>query len=275
MLRRIVAALSGTPYTPTVIDHAVELAERHDAELTGVTVINAEAVADVGPVPMGAGAFASNLARHRWEVSRERVDEVVAQFEETCGKAGVRHRVVREEGDPFEALVSLWRYHDFTVLELQGFFEYGVVKHPDDWLKNLVKVGVRPILAVAPEKRDIRRVMIAYNGSMESAKAMKRVVQMRPWAQMDLKLVAFEIPEIEAKRLLEEAAGYCRAHGYEPEIGVYDSPPSQGLLEEAENWEADLIALGATRRRRLFSRPLGDTALYAIRNSPLPLLLMQ
>ncbi|NJL28889.1 MAG: universal stress protein [Thermoanaerobaculia bacterium] len=274
MIRRILAALSGTPYTHSVITHAVAIAQRHGAEITGVTVLDPKKIEDVGPVPMGAGSFATELARHRWRLTEERVEEVVADFERTCRDAGVGCQVVREQGDPFDELVSLWRYHDFTVLELRGFFEYGVLSSPDDSLKELVKVGVRPLFAVSQEPRKINRALIAYNGSMESAKAMKRFIQAQVWPSVALKIVCFDMKD-EAARLLADAAAYCRAHGFEAEVENLDATPAEGLLAEIESWRADLVVLGATRRRRIFQQALGDTALEMIRNCPVPLFLMQ
>lgn len=274
MIQRILAALSGTPSTKSVIRHAVVLAQKHGAEITGVTVVNARELANVGPVPMGAGTFATQLARHRRRLTVERVDEVIADFETACREAGVCGRVVREEGDPFDELVSLSRYHDFTVLEMRGFFGYGVLRAPNDSLKELVKVGVRPILTVAEEPRSIQRALVAYNGSMESANAIKRFVQLPLWPDAVLKIVCCN-RGAEAEKLLVPAADYCRAHGFEAETEALEGKAREGLLVEVERWRADLIVLGATRRPRIFQQPLRDTALKMIRDSAVPLFLMQ
>ena len=53
MIKRILVALSGTPYTKAAIQHALELATHHGADVTGVTDIDLAKVAHVGPVPMG------------------------------------------------------------------------------------------------------------------------------------------------------------------------------------------------------------------------------
>lgn len=274
MIHRILAALSGTPYTKSVIAHAISLARQHGAEITGVTVIDLNKIENVGSVPVGAGPFATQLARYRWQLTVERVEEVISDFELACHEAGVTSRVVREEGDPFQALVGLSRYHDFILLETRGFFEYGVLHSPSDSLKELIKVGVRPILAVAQDPREIKKALLAYNGSMESANAMKRFIQMPLWPGVQLKIVCFNRPA-EGLSLLAAAADYCRAHGFEAETEALEGKARDGLLAEAERWGTDLIVLGATRRPRIFQQPLSDTALKLIRYSPVPLFLMQ
>ena len=132
MVRRILVALSGTPYTPVAIALALELAKRHDAAVTGVTIVDLPALSDVGPIPIGGSAAAHSLAEHRMQITQERVEEEIANFEKACRNASINYVVDRESGDPFDLLMELWRYHDLTVIGLRGLFEYGVVHHPDD-----------------------------------------------------------------------------------------------------------------------------------------------
>lgn len=57
-------------------------------------------------------------------------------------------------------------------------------------------------------------MLIAYNGSMESAKAMKRLVQMRLWLDVEWEVMMFHMSDDKASELLLPAATYCRAHGF-------------------------------------------------------------
>ncbi len=275
MIKRILVALSGTPFTEAAVRHAVELAERHGAELTGVTVVDLARLANVGPVPVGAGAAAHELVEHRLQLTEQHVRESIALLERACGDAGLHHAVLRETGDPFECLISAWRYHDLTVAELRGLFEYGVVHSPDDTLVRLIARGVRPILAAARTWRPVRRVLMAYNGSMESAKAIKRFVQMRLWPDVTLKIACFELERTQAATLLADAAAYCRAHGYEAQCEALGGHPHERLLAHAREWEADLIVMGSTSRARILRHLLGDTVLHAVRHAEVPLFLSQ
>lgn len=275
MLKRILLGLGGTPYTMTGMRHALDLARRHRAETTGVTVLEASKIADVGPVPLGGGAAAAELREHRMREVLASQEEQIAQFQQVFDAASCVARVVRETGDPFEELTSLWRYHDLTIVGLQGLFEYGVVRDPHDCVVRLIAKGIRPILAVAREYRPIRRVVIAYNGSMESAKTMKQFIQSRLWDDPEVHLVCFELNEGEAKTLLHAAEDYCRAHGYEATIHYHAEPPRTGLLPFAAGLNADLIVMGSTNRSRLAKLMLGDTAVHLLRHATVALFLGQ
>ena len=271
MIKRILVALSGTPYTKVAIQHALELATHHGADVTGVTDIDLAKVAHVGPVPMGGGAAAHDLMEHRLKLTEEQVERAIENFHEACEVAGLKGNVVRERGNPYDTLISVWRYHDLVVAGLRGLFEYGVLREPDDVLLRLISKGVRPILAVARHFRPVRRALVAYNGSMESAKALKRFVQMSLWPDMALKIVCFGKPHGEPEELLADSAEYCLVHGHEVETEHVKGMPNDELLELAQQWKADLIVMGSSSRARLIQHLLGDTTLYALGAAEIPL----
>ncbi len=275
MIRRILVALSGTRYTEAAVRYAVELAHQHGAEIAGVTDVDVASVENVGPVPIGAAASAKGLVEHRYRVTTGRIEEAIRHFETVCSQEQVQYTVHRELGEPFDHLISLWRYHDLTIAGIQGLFEYDILHKPDDVIIRLIREGVRPILAVAPEYQLIERVLIAYNGSMASAKAMKRFLQMHLWPGMKVRLVCFELEKADAEKLLADAAAYCRTHGYEPETEWIEGPAHKRLLEHAAATETDLIVMGSSGRARIFRQIMGDTALHAIRNAQIPLFLAQ
>jgi len=275
MLKRILVALSGTPFTPIAVKRAVELASRHGASLTGITVVDIERLSDVGPVPLGGASVAHELAEHRLAVTQEHVEEEIARFEKTCTEASVPYVIDREHGDAFELLLALWRYHDLTVIGLRGLFEYGVVHNPDDLIIKLIRHGVRPIIAVSPEYREVNRVLVAYNGSPQSAMAMKRFAQLQLWPQATVKLACFGFEEKVAMPLLIDATAYLRAHGYEPEVESLPGRPKHSLLAHAQEWNADLVVMGSIYRSRILKMVMGGTTQEALMHAGLPLFLSQ
>ena len=279
MIKRILVGLAGTSYTESSIRTALDIAQRHGAEITGVTAIDAASLRDVGPVPIGAGQEAKELREHRKDVTEENVEACIEMFSSSCKEAGVTHQVLREEREkPFDYLISQSRYHDLTVVGLQGIFEYGVpsgnYEDPALLLVNLLTEGLRPIIAVTREHRPVKRVLVAYSGSVESASTLKRFCQLQPVGEVELRLVTFGKPE-RCQHLLEEASKYCRVHGYSVETQPTEGSAQGEVLKEADAWNADLIVMGNSAKNLLLRRVLGETALHAIRNSELPLFLAQ
>jgi len=275
MLKRILVALSGTPFTPIAVRQGVELAQKHGAYLTGVTVVDIERLKDVGPVPIGGASVAKNLAEHRMAVTQERVEKEIAGFEKACRDASVPYVVDRERGDAFELLLGLWRYHDLTIIGLRGLFEYGVVQNPDDYVIKLIRRGVRPIIAVSSEDREVNRVLVAYDGSPHSAMPMKRFAQLHLWPDATVRLVCFGFEDEVATPLLIDATAYLRAHGYEPEAQSMPGGAKPGLLAHAQEWGADLVVMGSTFRSRIRKIVMGPTTQEALMHAGMPLFLSQ
>ncbi|MGF1580362.1 MAG: universal stress protein [Gemmataceae bacterium] len=280
MMKRILAGLGGTPFSQSTIQYSVELARRHNAEVTGVTVVDVNRLIQVGPVPIGGNYWADELRRHRIRVTHERIEEVIQNFETACRDGDIRHQVKREERrEPFDLMLSSARYHDLMIFGLRSIFEYGVIDESyhsgSDLLIKLITGGIRPILTVSETYRPIRRVLICYSGSMESAKTMKQFVRMRLWPDVQLRIVTFDHKPDKGQRLLTNAAEYCRAHGFTPEVTHIPGPPKDQVLPVAEEWDADLIVMGNSARNLLLRQIFGETALHVIQHADRPLFLSQ
>ena len=277
MLKRILLGLGGTPYTTVAIQRAVELAKRFEAEITGVTVVDIEGLSNVGLVPAGALHAAREMAKQRVRVTKEKIEEAISELESACAAEGIKFHIKQEEReDPFDFMISLARYHDLMIFGLRSIFEYDIsFEDSQDTLARLIAAGVRPIIAVSERFRPIQKVMIAYSGSMESAKTMKRFVQLHLWPDAALKIVNFQSNEEKARQLLNDAAEYCRAHGFHVDTESNPGSPKDFLLPMATVWQADMIVLGNSSGGLLLKRLIGETALHIIRNADRPLFLSQ
>jgi nucleotide-binding universal stress UspA family protein len=116
---------------------------------------------------------------------------------------------------------------------------------------------------------------IAYSGSMESAKAMKRFAQMRLWPGVELKLMTFHPSGDQAYELLRGTEKYCRAHGFRVCHESNPGDPNVLLLAAATLWQADMIVMGNSARSMLLRKVLGDTLLTTLTGTKIPLFLAQ
>lgn len=275
MLKRILVGLGGADYTVSAINQAVALAMAHNAKVTGVSVIDAGRLTYAGPVPIGGGHYAHELASDRVEKAKARAEWAQQEFSEACRAAGVRHQSLHDVGEPLALMIGQARYHDLMIFGLRSLFEFDLVPDPHDALVRLVQAGVRPLIAVSKGYHPVNKALIAYSGSMESAKAMKRFVQMRLWPEAKLRIVTFHHQADQAEQLVADAADYCRAHGFVTEEAVVPDSPKDRLLPYADEWGADLMVVGNSAKNLLARRIFGETALHAIQNANRPLFLAQ
>ncbi len=274
-VKRILLGLGGTDYTPVAIQHTVELARLHGAEVTAVTVVDESRLTNVGPVPVGGAAFVKRMREKRIEVSRERIEEAIEYLQKNCAAYRVPYEVLHEKAEPFTQLANLARYHDVMVFGLRSLFDCGFGVDAQDTLTKLVQYGVRPIIAVPNTFSPLRRVLLTYSGSPESAKAIKRFIQSGLWPEIQMKLLTCGPNKHEAEALNEQMARYCRSHGFNPEIEVSLDTPRQRILESASEFDADLIVMGNGIRSYWLDRLLGNTALHVVQHSTRALYMTQ
>ena len=276
MIKRILVGLGGTPFTTVATRCATELGDLHQAQLTGVTVVDASKLAKVGPVPAGAGAYAQRMREKKQQATREGIEQAIAAFKEHCStQKVVCRRIEHEQKDPFAAMISEARYNDLTIFGLRSIFDYGFATDPDKAIIKLLTQGVRPILAVAETYRPIKKTLVAYSGSMESAKAIRHYLHLNPWPGVKLHIVHFREGTEKEPFLLKDAADFCQAHGFDVQTDIVDGQPRVDLLPFARENDADLIVMGNSVNKALMRRLLGDTVLETIKSADRPLFLSQ
>jgi len=275
MLKRILVTLTATDCGQTAVRHAVELATAHDARLTGVTLVDPRKLKNVGSVPVGAGAAARQLREHRLAAAHEQSKQMLSQFQAVCREAGVEPRVEIEEGEPSSTLLSLSRYHDLVIFGLRGALAFGHTGHAHGLVGTLVSRGVRPMLAASEEYRPIRRALIAYSGSMESAKTLRRFAQIDPWPEVETEIAVFGQPGEGPEQLLHDAQQYCRDHRFATSGVHIPEDPRSGITRYADQHEIDLIVMGYSTRTLLSKVMMRETGIHVLRHTTRSVFLCQ
>jgi len=276
MIKRILVGLGGTPFTTVATKIATELGDLHQAQLTGVTVVDTNKLDKVGPVPVGGAAYAKRMRERKAQITKEGTEQAIAAFKAHCSKQQVVcRRIEYEQKDPFAAMISEARYNDLIVFGLRSIFDYGFTSDPDKAIIKLLTQGVRPILAVAETYRPIKKALIAYSGSMESAKALRHFLHLNPWPGVALHIVHFKEGPEKEPFLLKDAAEFCDAHGFEVKTDAVEGRARSDLLPFAREKNADLIVMGNSVNKALLKRLLADTVLDTIKSADRPLFLSQ
>ncbi|MBC03112.1 MAG: hypothetical protein CMJ34_07395 [Phycisphaerae bacterium] len=272
-LKRVLVALGGSRYMDSAMAEAVQIARRNRAEIIGLAVMDETLVDPAQAAPIGGGASAADLRDDRRRRIEEAIDDAIGRFERVLADSGLPGRAERTDGDAQEVLVEAMKLADLSIIGIRHAFDYGTVDHADDFIARVATASNRPIIAMPEGARPVSKVLVAYDGSMASANALRSFTTLRAFDPSLIRLVYCRDDESDPDAILAEGRGYLELHGYTVETAVLEDPPSTAILAEATDIEADLVVMGAVGRRGLSRLPAGDTAASLLETSSVPLFL--
>jgi len=154
----------------------------------------------------------------------------------------------------------------------------GRAKDPDHLVEGILFGSGRHLFLIA-DKRPVtpgfEHVLIAWNGSRESTRALAEAMPYLHRAKSVTVVVVDEEPRVEGSALLgAEAIEHLRHHGIDAELHHVSSRDVAGaLIKEARRSKADLIVMGGYGHSRMREWLLGGATYDLLRHAPVPLVI--
>ncbi len=276
MIKKILVALDADTDTPVATHYAADIARRHSAEVTGLAVVDMGSIeASSRGGGIGSMYLMEKIQENLTAEARSVARQLTKAFKEVMEEAGVAFDIQVEEGVPFERIVEDMKYHDLLVVGKVPHFFYS---HPEEKTKTLVRVvkkSIGPTLVVPETYRPVRRVLVAYDASGASARAMRRFVHLQPFGT-DLTLEILNVhtkgERAGSQLALQMARSYMDAHGYATHTSsIQGTDPAKQIAEFAQQFEADVVVAGAHSVSKLAKLAFGSTTASLLEKSPVPL----
>ena len=269
MLNSVLLHLSGDRRANAVIEFGVALAQRFEARVRGLTLLDTRRLASLASACEAAVYVSSEFSRlDRVEQQQE---SIRASLSRACLSAGVDFDVRRVRGNPLEVLPLESHYHDLIVT---GAAPRGAVAEDDldtglsgRELIDLLLRGVQPMLVVREKRQALDRALLVYDGTTASARAVRRFLGQALLPCAECRLLAVGQTELHAQNLYREMVEYCRTQLSTIETGSLHGPLRRALVPYAGKWQADLIVLGVPAGNRLLRRVLGEAAHDVLRQT--------
>jgi nucleotide-binding universal stress UspA family protein len=123
-----------------------------------------------------------------------------------------------------------------------------------------------------------QRILVPVDGSATADRALEQAIAVAKTHAAALKIVFVDGIEELSRQIVEVAVARARNAGLQPESGLLVKLPTEEIgeviLQEAGNWNADLIVLGTHGRRGLAQALLGSVAQQVIRGARVPVLVV-
>jgi nucleotide-binding universal stress UspA family protein len=260
------------------IEFASEIATRFDASVTGLAVV------DVGHIEssargggIGSMHYAEKLRENLTEETRQKAQDLLHEFERALERSGVTFVDYVKEGVPFQRILDEVKYHDLLVVGKSPHFFYGAPQKETHSLPRVVRSAAAPALVVTEDHRVIQRVLIAYDGSLASARTMQQFAQLQPFGT-DLEIELLHVhsgPNSESELMLRMATTYLGAHGFDKVhfTSMEGSDPAKQTTQFASQISSDLVVAGAHSDSVLKKIAFGSTTRRMLEKCDTPIFL--
>lgn len=277
MIKRILLSVSQNPEQAAEITIAIDLATRHDAEITGFTAVDPEIISLEVPKPLLFTQSYANQVDDLVKQSQDSADKALETIGKICAEQNVTFIPAAASSSECETMTEACRFQDLCILPTQ-LWEPGVEGLlSSDAILHLVTAGLRPLIAV-PNAASITppsKALVALSGSLESAKALKQFTQLQLYSKIPVHLVTIGDPKSDetAQELIDQATTYLKAHGNPVTSACLQDTDDRvaALLSEAEKEGAGIFVIGSSYKKLVAMKRFGKHALGLIEQSKLPI----
>ncbi len=205
------------------------------------------------------------------ELSEASVAET--EFDAIADRVGVAHSWLTGEGEDADLIVHASRLQDLAVVEQ--------ARDPSDLLWGpavQIALSGHPALIVprvwtSPEFG--RRAVVAWNGSAQSAAAVRKAVPLLQRAEQVTVLIGTSRATFPATMRIAhlDVVAYLRHHGVTADVGESDTPDDDAgaaILKAASAAGADLIVMGSFGHSRFREWVLGGATRHVLEHMDVP-----
>lgn len=278
MFKNVLASIDSSPYAKGVLDAAIFLARNFDSRVKILHIVDVRLYE--WSVSLGMDGFTSVLPSATYqEESRklleERAEEVISKASDILKKNKIGFEVLKEYGPPGDIIVEKGKFSDLTIMGLKGEFARWSSKFLGAVTETVSRQLEKPILFVHPEFTPPNRMMIAYDGSENSIKALSYAGFIAEKLDIPLLILTVNDDDVIAKEIQNEALSYLHSYSIVLEEQICGGLPENQIPEKAKEFQVDFLVMGGYGHSRIREAILGSTTIQVMRNSHIPILLVK
>ena len=281
----VLAGIDGSVLTDAVCDYAAWIANRVDAPLKLLHTIDhhhetAPAVDLTGNIGIDSRDHLleeiTGVEQHWSRLRLQQGKLLLKAAKERVMQAGVAVALTNQRhGSLVEALIELEDQIRVLVIGVRGKVHENQTGRLGAKLESIIRSLHRPILVVNNTFKAPQDVMIAYDGSRESEKALDMVATSPLYRGLRCHLVSVAQND-DRGALLDAAIGKLqRADGIDLVVKKLEGNPEQALCAYQTERAIDLTVMGAFRHTRIHDLLLGSFTVKMLSKSKGPLLLLR
>lgn len=275
MLRSILVGVNGTRGSQAACELAVSWAKSHQIPVTAAGIVDVPAILAPEPVPLGAAAFKAERDAEKLAQARKTIGSALEAMCQRAQAAGVECRSVNLEGSPAELLGAESQRHDLVVLGRREKPRSDRDPVASTTLTEILRHACRPVVVAGHDPPRGSTIVVAYDGSAQSARTLQAFVQSGLMFGHPLHLVGVGDQPQEMNARLMRALDYLKTHGRNAELHVLPVRGSVAatLTQFVTQLPCGLLVMGVYGQPRLKELLFGSVTMSLLESLPAPLFL--
>jgi nucleotide-binding universal stress UspA family protein len=276
LIRKLLVGIDASAHSRSVQTYAFYLARRFRATIIGLHVVDIVSIEgsffhDISG-SLGLEPYLDFSSKMR-EVLTARGKSVLEEFTMAAAREGVQVETALDMGIVANQICERARSVDLVMIGHRGVnerFSTGLLGHTAE---AVARKCPRPVFIAPVEFREIRRPVLAYDGSERASKAMHAAAEFGVELDVPLTVVTVARDQKLGEKVLEEARGYLQPYSARAEFKLLTGHAPEEIVRYLKESAADLVFIGAYGHSRIIEMVLGSTTEYVLRNSPCPVFL--
>jgi len=272
MIKRILLPLDTSEYAKSAALLAVKIAKINNAVIAGIVVLDVPGIEkSIGSVPPGATLFAKELEQHRLSEADFHVQSLLKNFGKLCSDNNIEFEFHERQGSPSSKIIEHSLFYDLLILGNKTFYNFEAGDEPGDSFDNILDQSITPIISV-PEHLPLSvlnnnriKTTIAFDGGLQSARALQLFAKMRLFDKFDIRIVMADDNKKLARHYLDDAEAFLKPHGFSH---IKKIITKDDIIEYIDNnlmdW-TDLFVIGAHSKHGLLDFMVGSLTKHLIK----------
>jgi nucleotide-binding universal stress UspA family protein len=281
MLRSILIGIDFAGSDVTTQRLGIQWATRTGATLVGLAIVDEPGIRALEPAwPVGGKPGVDPIYYRGYEARLEemhhKAGQLLEQFAARCDEAGVAHAEMKAVGSPHERIQEEAQTCDVILLTRRSHLRFIAGDDEGDaTLRKVLKDTPRPMVAVPKTEWPEGPVVIAYDGSLQAARALAAFAATGLGESSKIHVISVGSSPIAAAECTDRACKFLSHHKIVAVVHNLSSsaPPEEVILEQIRRLNAGLLVMGAYGRPVLREFFVGSVTRKMLEESPVPLFL--
>ncbi|HUA36316.1 MAG TPA: universal stress protein [Candidatus Binataceae bacterium] len=276
MIKKILVGIDTSEHSGVAQNYAFALARKFAATLIGLHVVDIVSIEgsffhDISG-SLGLEPYLDFSSKMR-EVLTSRGRTLLDQFDEAAKREDITAETVLDMGIVANQICERARSADLVLIGHRGINERFSTGLLGSTAESVARKCPRPLFISPNVYREIRKPVLAYDGSERASRAMRFAAEFANGLDVPLTVITVARDLKLGERTLDEARTYFESYTPKAEFKLLQGHANEEIIRFLKEHEADLLFIGAYGHSRIIEMVLGSTTEYVLRNAPCPVFL--